>query len=130
MDKYIDLEKLYSLFKILIEHPAIDKEDSELLNRFVNKISESDTFARKVHECFRFKREEDFKTTYKQVLAGKAELPCGFKLEYDHSTKNWVLYKYGEVFLDLLSLKLVKNIVVDINNAYLIKASREEKSKQ
>lgn len=139
MDKYLDLQKVWTAIDQVLTAKTskgvlfgFEKmpltEVQEVLLRFRDKLGESQSFCRKVNESFQRNSEEEFKKRFPKLFLGKMQIDQHFSILYHNNHKNWTLYKDRKVFLDMLSYKLVKSILVDINSAYLIKASREQKN--
>lgn len=132
MSVKIDLQKVHSLLNSYIEREDIDCESRLLLKRFVQKLGESSSFASISNSSFFHLEKTEFEEKFKEALTGEVDICNIFKLKFSNKTKSWNMFllvdNKEELFLDGLDWRLTRQILIDLNVAYLIKNKRNEKT--
>lgn len=133
-DKYINLDVVYELLNDMCNNVKLSIYQRIELKRFIQKLSESSSFLNIINQAFSNQERKLFSDNIKKAFTGKVRLTRNSFIEYNTKKKNWELYFNDdkgnkEIFLDDLNWTLVKNIMIDLNVAFLIKAKRNETKK-
>lgn len=125
IQKSINLKEVFNIITEMIGNPELSARDRILMYRFLDKLSDADTFENVVNKEFSTIKRKTWKDAIEKSIADRKEivLKCGFCL-LPTGASNWELYLNNELFLDQLDKKIAYNIAMDINSAFLIKSSR------
>lgn len=135
--KYINLDNIYNTLVKITEDKNYSVEERTEIKRFIQKVSESSSFLNVVNAAFSSNERKRFSDNFKKALTGELRITEDLIIRYNNKRKWWDIYtyqydsegKHEVLFLDKLDWNLTKNIIVDVNTAFLIKSSRDEKNK-
>lgn len=128
--KNLDIELLYDTFLSII--PELSPENQILISRFIDKLADSDKFAKTAHEVFYRLKIDRFN---KSMILIDDSVEAGTIIQ----TSNRFFLKKTESAFDFLTLdendqlipfirnidsRLAKKIFIDVNVAYSIKSAR------
>lgn len=129
IQKTLNIDNFFNLLHQEII-PNIENNDARLyLWRFMDKISDSDKFAQKTHEVFNQKKMGQAYEKINQISKREVIQLVIPEFKLVPKEQSWTLYFNDEVWLTDLDNKLAKKVIIDINAAYAIKATRLQRGK-
>lgn len=126
MEKFVNIQNVYDIIHKVVNNINITTPERLELQRFRDKITDSEQFALEAHKQFYHAYNIKVAPSTKVLFDNKHQirLDGGFWLK--HNGRNWELWHFTDKYLDSLDTKTAKGICKDINVAIRIKLSQEE----
>lgn len=126
VSKNVNSTEVYHLLKGLTQCNMLPFESRVLLYRFLDKLADSEEFELKMNREFSAIKLIEDKDAIQNNIKNKIAiiLGCGFILIPDEVGDNWHLQQESDLFLSDLTPEEAKRIALDINVAFLMKATQ------